>query len=42
MAMRKRNWHWPESAYGPSWSWEEVLAVNVRPGDVGVLWGYLG
>jgi len=34
MAMRKRNWHWPESAYGPSWSWEEVLAVNVRPGDV--------
>ena len=32
--MRKRNWHWPEVAYGPSWSWEEVLAVNVRPGDV--------
>ena len=32
--MSKRNWHWPQSAYGPSWSWEEVLAGNVRPGDV--------
>ena len=32
--MGKRNWHWPESAYGPSWSWEKVLAVDVRPGDV--------
>jgi hypothetical protein len=33
--MSRRDWwHWPEAAYGPWWSWEDVLVCQVRPGDV--------
>ena len=35
MAVVRRDWwHWPEAAYGPRWSWEDVLVCQVRPGDV--------